>query len=169
MPKGIYPQRSLKERFWAKIDMKGPDECWEWIGGKNGKGYGVFGVGGKTILAHRMAWEINNGPISKGKGYHGTCVLHYYDKPGCVNPTHLFLGTHVDNMHDMTRKERQAHGEAQGQSRLTEQDIHEIRRSLEIGYSQKAIAHRHGVSRRTIYDIDNGYTWTWLTEGILGV
>jgi hypothetical protein len=91
----------LVERFWARV-RKGP-ECWEFAGPTR-KGYGQLGVGsGRHISAHRISWELANGPIPDGMQ-----VLHTCDNPPCVNPAHLFLGTHQDNMDDMVAKGRGA-------------------------------------------------------------
>lgn len=62
------------------------------------------------MAAHKVAWEIANGPIPEGNGYHGKCVLHRCDNPACVNPGHLFLGSHDDNMADMLAKGRARKG-----------------------------------------------------------
>jgi hypothetical protein len=94
----------VEERFWAKARIG--DDCWEWQSGQNGNGYGCFGMDGKTFRAHRVAWLFTNGPIPKGEGYHGTCVLHRCDNRLCVKPSHLFLGTPLDNVRDCMAKGR---------------------------------------------------------------
>src|SRR3990172_3375900 len=107
--KSVY-EKTLIERFWEHVDKRTEKECWLWQGAKNGskKIYGNLRINGKTQLAHRFSWIIANGPIPKMKGtdWRGTCVLHRCDNGLCVNPDHLFLGTHIDNMIDRTTKGR---------------------------------------------------------------
>lgn len=96
-------------RFWPKVDVRTPDECWEWKACRNTHGYGrVSGkkIGGKKhrLGAHRVAWMLANGADSTW----GLHVLHKCDNPPCCNPDHLFLGTQADNMADMTAKGRDA-------------------------------------------------------------
>ena len=94
------------ERFWNKVNRRGPDDCWEWTAAsKSGKWrYGILGQperGSAPELAHRVSWELHHGPIPDGMN-----VLHRCDNPPCVNPNHLFLGTLKDNTHDMLKKRR---------------------------------------------------------------
>lgn len=90
---------STSERFWAKVDFG--DECWNWTGGRFENDYGAFQLDGKAVRAHRVAWELINGPIPEG-----LIVCHHCDNPGCQRPNHLFLGTHADNAQDRERKGR---------------------------------------------------------------
>lgn len=99
----------LEERFWPKVDKspgKGPNgDCWLWTGCKLPKGYGQIGIANVPALAHRVSYELANGPIPEGLH-----VLHACDNPSCVNPTHLLAGTPKDNMQDMISKGRKKNG-----------------------------------------------------------
>lgn len=96
----IYMKIDWLVRFWSKVDKT--STCWLWTGMPNGWGYGTFKVSaGNDRFAHRLSWEIHKGPIPKG-----LCVCHKCDRPICVNPDHLFLGSHRDNRDDAIRKGR---------------------------------------------------------------
>jgi hypothetical protein len=89
-----------KKRFWAKVDKCGPDECLELQSAFDSGGYGLF-LMGKNKRAHRITYEIANGPIDLG-----LYICHHCDNPSCVNPAHLFAGTQYDNMQDSIAKGR---------------------------------------------------------------
>ena len=138
-------------------------ECWEWIGSCHAFGYGNFHIGNATLGAHRMMYRLTRGEITSGMH-----VCHHCDNPCCVRPSHLFLGTHNDNMADMAAKGRgstlgaikPAAGESHPFSRLTNADVLEIRK---LGDSrktpQKVLAERFGVSVSQIAHIVRRRAW----------
>lgn len=132
--------------------------CHEWHAAHNIRGYGRFNIDGKLYGAHRVAWELANGPIPEGM-----FVCHHCDNPKCVNPEHLFLGTASDNMRDASRKGRVVRppnmGELHDRARLTEVDVVEIRLAYSNGESQYSIARRYHVARTTIESVVSRKTW----------
>lgn len=145
------------EVFASKVASGEPDECWLWTSTRDNKGYGVFGEGGKTLKAHRRAYELANGPIPNG-----LCVCHSCDNPPCVNPAHLWAGTLADNNHDMYAKGRRPPviGERHGHARLTEEKVREIRRSYQGRRGeQRELGRRFGVCQQTIQSIVARETW----------
>src|SRR5258708_9493686 len=113
--------KALAARFSEKVSVS--DGCWEWTGYKASNGYGRFMLRGDAVRAHRACYEIYVGPIPEGMH-----VLHRCDNRGCVNPSHLFLGTHTDNMRDMEAKGRSRHprGDNHLSSKLTESQVRAI-------------------------------------------
>lgn len=150
------------QRFWSKVN-KATDEggCWLWGARVFNSGHGCFPINSKPMLAHRVSWTITNGPIPLGEGYFGTCVCHKCDVRACVNPSHLFLGTHADNMADMVKKGRSARGRRHGfnvrpgsapkgerhrSAKLKDCDVLEMRRRFACGESGNSLAREFGIS-----------------------
>lgn len=148
----------LEARFRARLGGTNERGCLLWAGGTGTSGYGIIGAGGKYsghLLAHRVAWELANGPIPDG-----FCVLHRCDNPPCVNPAHLFLGTHADNVADKIAKGRQPVGEDAGPSKLTESQVRSIRgRYAAGGVSQKQLGRENGVAQGVIWCVIHRKTW----------
>jgi hypothetical protein len=138
--------------------------CWLWEKSLYPNGYGQINVAGKGMGAHRASWAAFKGAIPKG-----LMVLHRCDNPCCVNPAHLFLGTHQDNMDDRRRKDREHHpkGELQGGHKLTEAQVREIKAitgPLALAKAQE-VGKAFGVSPFHVYRIRSGKKWAHLGEG----
>lgn len=141
-------QRStpVADRFWAKVDKSGA--CWLWTGNVFGSlGYGGFAMKRPDgqygpAYAHRVAWELTHGPIPDNQH-----VLHACDVPRCVNPAHLFLGTHRDNMQDASAKQRLSN--PRKRNRRIKAEV--IRRYLAGGVTAQALADAHGIHTMTVH------------------
>lgn len=152
---------TLEDLFWAKVSK----DCWAWKGScKPRNGYGHFHHRGKDYNAHRLAWELTRGPIPEGKH-----VLHKCDVANCVNPAHLFLGDHAENMADMRKKNRHSYGEKCVKAKLTEQQVIEIRRDFKrYGYRKTNLRelyerYKHtGITKNGLYQAAKGDSWTHL-------
>jgi len=146
-------------KFKSKVELKTDTDCWEWNAGKNVHGYGLVRFNKKTSLAHRVSYKIFNGDIPKNMK-----VLHICDNPVCVNPEHLRLGSHVENMIDMARKGRQ------GSQVLQLEDVVAIKKFLKRRNRSKTGRMEYGasrflcrwfnVSRETITQIISGRNWS---------
>lgn len=151
------------DRFWAKVDKKGENDCWDWTASLNNVGYGQFYLNGKMVSSHRVSYIINH-PLTIDLWEHREiCVCHKCDNPCCVNPAHLFLGSVGDNMNDKLAKGRgnQPKGENHGRSKLTEDNVREIRiKYAEGGVSQRELALKYAVSETIIGYITLRKRWT---------
>ena len=145
--KGIPVERPLKDRFDEKFIAIGSNSCWQWVAGGNGKGYGQIWVDNiRHESAHRVAWKFEYGPIPDGLH-----VLHKCDNRGCVNPSHLFLGTNADNMADMAAKGRAFNG----CMKISDAQVAQIR-TIGKSKTQREIGDEFGVSRGHIGRILSG-------------
>jgi hypothetical protein len=142
--------RTFWERFWIRVDKSGgPKACWFWKGSITGSGYGEVWRGNKAHLCHRVVWERTHEAIPKGY-----FVCHHCDVRDCVNPDHLFCGTAKDNVRDCYNKGR--HPKNGYRSRLTDEQVVEIKRLRAKGVLQSSLATRFNVDQSHISRIVNG-------------
>jgi hypothetical protein len=149
------------DRVLAKVLRIPFSECWIFTGAINNFGYGIVGTGGRgmpTDRAHRITYKHFHGEIPSGM-----FVCHTCDVPSCCNPNHLFLGTNQDNVTDMVKKGRNSKpprnphvvGSVHPGSKLTEQQVSEIRMMYSRGSKQKELGRHYGVARQTISKVVN--------------
>lgn len=146
----------LLKRFEAKFTRVG--ECWLWQACRTPNGYGLFSFGDMGVMgAHRASWILYNGPIPDGMQ-----VLHNCpggDNTSCVNPKHLFLGSHQDNMDDKSAKGREARGEWHGLAKLTDSAVLEMRAGYANDISPAVLGRVYGIDKATVHSAVTGRTW----------
>ena len=152
--KGYVSYRRDPFRFWNRVLIKRSSTCWPFQGAINKGGYGKSSIDGRKTSAHRVAYEIAIGIIPQGN-----IVCHTCDNPLCCNPNHLFLGTHKTNAEDRNRKGRQASGSSNGKTKLTVDEVKEIKSRLQNGESAMNISKSYNVHNYTIGNIKRGITW----------
>lgn len=151
-------RRPIAERLWSKVVFL-PTGCWEWTAGTSG-GYGSIRIenGRGAIAAHRLSWMLHH-QADPGDLY----ICHTCDNRLCVNPWHLYAGTPADNTRDAIDRGRlrgnSNQGEAHNASRLTWEQVSEIRRMRADGQILRVIAERYDVSLPNVYRIVSGQTW----------
>lgn len=153
---------------WFMSRVRKTNCCWLWTGrANNGLGHRVVAVRGVKHYAHRLSYELHVGPIPRG-----LLVCHTCDNPPCVRPSHLFLGTHADNLADMARKGRHGtrrysvfvpylpHGQSHPRAKLTDLDVRAIRtRYVGGGTTQRKLSAEYGVSQPMIGYILRRTNW----------
>ncbi len=169
----------FRTRFWSHVTIVESENCWIWAASTSKGGYGQVKIRERrsNMRAHRVAWELTNGPIPDG-----LCILHRCDVPRCVNPGHLFVGTIGDNNRDMATKgrnvmqqpggpvtgdnhwshrnpEKVTRGEKVHTAILTAEQVKTIRERHAKGEKQSAIAHAYGVSKYVINGAVLRRTW----------
>lgn len=147
------------------------DDCIEWTGCKSKSGYGKVKYKGKCVRAHRLIYCEAN--FVKLHDINGLSVLHACDNPSCVNPKHLKLGTHKENMQDKMQKGRhvQVRGEDQGASKLSKEDVVYIKKVFiksDREFGASSLAREFNVSPSTINRIVNNKSWTHITSADCG-
>lgn len=155
MPKGKFWRIPLEDRFMANVEIT--DGCWFWRGTVQVNGYGTVSL--KYIKAHRLSYEIFNGPIPKG-----LWVCHSCDIKICVNPEHLWLGTVKDNSGDAAKKGlyRPLLGDENPCCKLSEDEVRAIRKELRNGKRVCELGRKYGVRHTAISRIRDGERWGWL-------
>lgn len=161
---------STEERFWRKVRRGDPNECWVWLGATRSGPlkYGKMTVEGAYMAAHRYSYELAYGPIPDGM-----LVCHKCDNPSCVNPAHLFLGTHRDNMQDCIEKNRfvfqhegvcpEIRGAKNPNARLTDSDVRAIRDLYAAGgHTKTELSRMYHVGRTTITRVVDRFNWKHL-------
>jgi hypothetical protein len=159
---------SFPRRFWAKV--RKTEGCWVWTAATCTFGYGHLSTRGKhggLIDSHRASWILHFGPVPPG-----LCVLHNCpggDNPRCVNPSHLWLGTHADNGKDRDTKGRSRyrtfHGADHGGSKLTDRIVLEMREVFSRGrISIAALGRKFGTSESNASRIVKRQAWRHLLQ-----
>lgn len=148
----------LEERFWSRVDKRGLNECWPWLGSFVG-GYGQISVGSRTdgtrrvVKAHRLAYELSVGPLGDAQARH-SC-----DNPPCCNPAHIEPGSNQDNVDDRTRRGRGAAGARNGNAKLDPIAVARIRLHYAEGARQVDLADSFGVTQSMISKVVRGDYW----------
>ena len=142
-----------QERFWARVDVRGADECWPWISAKNTHGYGFVYSERKT--ASRKAYELAHCVSLPGH----VVVRHTCDNRLCCNPIHLLAGSNRDNSRDAVARNRVSHGERNASAKLTADMVREARRLYACGAKMAHLAARYGVCDATMWALLTRRTW----------
>lgn len=152
---GIKLKPKHVERFWRYVTKLNDDQCWEWQRGLTIAGYGKIKIRPKTLTAHRFSFVIHN-------LHSPEMVLHSCDNRKCVNPHHLRGGNHLDNMSDMKARSRQATGARHGGTRMSDEQVLELRAMYAAGIKVKAIAVHFGIKKGSVANIACGRFWRHL-------
>jgi len=166
---------TIIERFYQHVYKT--ETCWLWVGARDKDGYGRFWWNGRTGRAARFIFEWEYGPLP-----HGKVPCHNCDTPRCIRPTHLFAGTHGENIRDAVIKgrwpqgqhTRKARGSKNGNGKLTEGQVRDIRARYQRGQapspspvSLRGLATEYGVSKYAIWSILKGFTWRHLGDSVI--
>ena len=153
-------------RFWAKVDKRSVDECWNWKAGLDGNGYGRFKIASYwTTRANRVALASSTMQEPKGK-----LALHHCDNPACCNPAHLYWGTHADNAKDKVTRGRAYSGDQSGANngaaKLNEEQVALVVQRLKDGWNNKQIAADLPITHSMVSKIRLGEFWAEHTAAL---
>lgn len=150
-----YPKIPLETRFWMKVDKRGENDCWLWTGAADWDGYGVIINNGKNIRASRLSLELAGRPLKPENFACHNCPNG--DNPRCVNPNHLFEGTHRENTDDMIKKGRSLTGEKSPHCKYPDVIVKEMVDLFKQGGISKAeIARQYGCTDVYVSYLING-------------
>lgn len=150
------PPLTIEQRFWPKVNVKSPDECWPWKGAGDRLGYGLFWAEGRSNYAHRIAVTLVGKQLPDK-----LFVLHTCDNPPCCNPNHLQVGTQTENMRQMIERGRKRFpvGDNVKRRKLNSVQVLEIRERLEKGETQRGLAREFNVAKSLIFSIKHRGHW----------
>lgn len=166
--RGRWTPAKFETEFHARIAAGDAAACWEWQGARHRAGHGYVWVprsvprlGGRVHYAHRIAYELANGPIEPGQS-----ICHTCDNPACCNPAHLYAGTQTDNMRDMIERDRRDHarGSRIPHAALTDDLVREIRRRFRAGERIASIVRDMPASFTTVSAAAHGKSWTHVVD-----
>lgn len=145
--------RMTQHRFWLKVEVRSEEQCWPWRGAKDAEGYGYFWDGAANRRAHRYSYALK----ARDATIDGS-ILHSCDNPPCVNPSHLRLGTHAENIRERNAKGRHnlPSGDRHWYKALDQEKADKIRSWVFRGQSQASVARAFGVSAATVCRLING-------------
>lgn len=148
-----------QQRFWSKVNLGTEENCWDWTASCVTAGYGKFSYKSKAFDAHRFSYFLHFGEIPRGM-----FVCHRCDNPKCVNPSHLFLGTNLDNVKDMIAKRLHRFGDKTSRSKVANKEIKKIKTLYKKGISQKQLAKKFGICQSSISRILSGKNHKYASE-----
>jgi hypothetical protein len=157
-----------RQRFYGKLEQRGPDECWPWRGTIASNSYGLFDIGPRAnhrkLGAHRVAWMLANDQHVPDRSRSHMC--HRCDNPRCCNPAHLFLGTASENIKDAVAKGYRpfwstggATGIKNHRAKLTDDDVRNIRRQVAEGRKQRDIGKDFNIPQSSVWAIAHRRGW----------
>lgn len=159
---------TIKSRLLSRVVVDQTTGCWNWTGATSKFGYGRMGIDNRTYSAHRVSYQVFRGEIPEG-----LCVCHKCDNPPCINPDHLFLGTHSENIQDAYRKGRvlppegdmsqYKKGHKAFNRVLPDNQVVEIKRMIKAGIAPSEIARKVNVKRQVVADIKRGQAYFDIT------
>jgi hypothetical protein len=157
-PNNPIPELSQADisRLWSWVGVRGPDECWPWLGCPGAGQYGIISIRNRRYVSTRVIYRLRYGTDPADK-----LVCHTCDNPQCCNPAHFFLGTDQENFVDRDRKGRQPnrHGERNGRAVLTAGDVREIRQRFAAGETQTALGKEFGVTQMAVSKAIDRTNW----------